>query len=110
VPLSPARRRLACAALALLGNGCGSVGTWACERGLDLTDIVDLRYGTGIGLGVQLEATTYFGAGLGASSVSWTGAFHGRGSTAKGDGVFMGLVVVSMLVSDHDVGTDPCGR
>jgi hypothetical protein len=62
-------------ALSLLA-GCAQ-GTYLGDRGHDLLDIIDLKGGRSMGLGVKAEATLYLGAGLGfaglGDSVEWYG-------------------------------------
>jgi hypothetical protein len=58
--------------------GC-AVGRYFRDRALDLTDIVDVKYGAlGAGMGAKVEASTYSGAGLGAGGGYHTGETYGR--------------------------------
>ena len=63
------------------------------RRFMDLTDVVDVKYGTGIGLGAKLEATMYLGSGLGVSSQSYTREWFGRRSIEVRDGAFFHAIV-----------------
>ena len=85
------------ATLALACTGCSSVGTYFTDRGRDLLDIVDLRYGNGMGLGVQLDATMFLGTGLGYSDGSWTRAWYGRHAVDTDNARFFGWLVASEL-------------
>lgn len=65
----------------LLLAGCGSLGRYAKDRLLDLTDIVDVKYPTelhGVGLLARVEATDFLASGLGVSSLLKTGEWYGR--------------------------------
>lgn len=84
-------RRLALALVALLPACAGD--NYLSRRLMDLTDIVDVKYGTGIGLGLKLEATMYLGAGLGVSSQSYTREWFGRRSVEVHDGAFFQAII-----------------
>jgi len=88
-------------AAALAGAGCTTSSAWGSDRLLDLTDVVDVRYGTGVGLGVQLDATMIFGTGLGYSTVDRTRAWFGRHSVETLNTAFFGMVLGSTLGWRH---------
>ena len=85
------------AALALACSGCASVGTYFADRGRDLIDIVDLRYGDGMGFGLQVDATMFFGTGLGYSKGEWTRAWYGRHAVDTDSAQYFGWIVSSEL-------------
>ena len=82
---------------AALGAGCTTSSAWGTDRLRDLTDVVDVRYGTGIGLGVQLDATMLFGTGLGYATVDWTRVWYGRHSVDNSGTEFFGVILGSAL-------------
>jgi hypothetical protein len=89
------RGTVAFSALAALGLcGCAA-DSYGGARLLDLTDIVDVRVGTGLGLGVQVDATMLLGTGVGGSSVDWSRAWFGRHAVDVEGTTFVGLLVVS---------------
>jgi hypothetical protein len=84
----------------VLGAGslaCQGAATWGLDRLRDASDVLDLRYGTGLGLGVHADATLYFGTGLGWSTVDHSRAWFGRHAVARGETEFFGLVLGSTL-------------
>jgi hypothetical protein len=82
-------------AAALACSSCTASPSWGKDRLLDLTDIVDLRYGTGLGLGVQADALLLLGTGVGYSDVSWSRAWYGRHAVDVGSRKFVGAVLYS---------------
>jgi hypothetical protein len=85
----------------VLGTGCASVGHYFEDRGRDLADIVDLKGGESMGLGVKVEATLYLGVGLGIAeqgrSVEWYGRERVRAPVnpnKRFDGMFVHLIVL----------------
>src|SRR5262249_48937976 len=91
VRLAAAARLLAAA----LTSGCTSSPAWGMDRLRDLTDIVDVRYGTGLGLGVQADALLLLGTGVGWSDVSYSRVWYGRHSVDTGRRTFLGLLLYS---------------
>jgi hypothetical protein len=79
--------------LALASPGC----RYAADRGRDLTDVFDLRYGNGMGLGIQLDATMFLGTGLGYSDGTWTRTWYGRHRVDTELAQFFGWIVASEL-------------
>ena len=74
--------RLRAVVLALLAlPGCASFERYARDRLLDVTDILDFKYGRAWGLGVKAEVTLYFGTGLGIGLVESTREWYGRWPT-----------------------------
>ncbi len=65
-------------ALVLVLGACASGERWARDRLLDVTDVVDLKYGRAWGFGVKLEATLYLGAGVGVGFVESSREWFGR--------------------------------
>ena len=88
--------RSAAAAALLLCTGCAGVGEWSLNRARDLSDVVDVRYGTGLGLGVHVRCDLWvpLGAGLGVSSEWYSRQWFGRKSVEMRDGLFAGAVVI----------------
>ena len=86
--------RARCAVLlVLLAAGCSGLPKYGHDRLLDLTDVADLRYGLGFGLGLSVEAG-YFGTGLGCSTEGFYKQWFGRKSVEVEDGLFAhGLIV-----------------
>ncbi len=80
------RRTLAGVGLAalLVGAGCAA-GSYGEARLMDLTDVLDVKYGTGVGLGVRAEATMFLEAGLGYSTLRHTRESFGRRSATVDD-------------------------
>jgi hypothetical protein len=60
--------------------GCNSVAGFFKNRALDATDIIDLKYGAGrgVGLGAKVEPLPFFGTGLGFRSPGPTTEWFGR--------------------------------
>ena len=81
-------------AVVLACAGCVAPGSYGRDRWLDLTDAIDLKYGTGIGLGVHLQATKYLETGLGLSTQSGSHEWFGRRRVDMHDGAFVHGVVV----------------
>ena len=57
-------------AVMLTCQGCAALATYGQDRLRDLSDVVDVRYGTGFGLGAMVQAGPLFETGLGCS-VEW---------------------------------------
>lgn len=74
-------RALAALVLALLGSGCASIDRYASDRLLDLTDVVDFKYGEAWGFGAKLEVTLYLGTGVGIGVVESSREWYGRHAT-----------------------------
>jgi len=72
--------RIVCLALLfaapLPAAGCAYAG----DRLLDMSDIVDLKLGTGIGIGVKAELTYYVGIGAGLGVNAYLREWYGRKS------------------------------
>ena len=78
-------RLLACllvAGLALAQSSC-VVADYGRDRLMDLTDVIDLKYGVGVGVGAKAEATVYLGAGGGLAALGYTREWFGRRSTIQ---------------------------
>ena len=90
--------------IAASAGACSSTG-YAHDRLLDLSDVVDIEYGTGMGLGVLAQATLYLQAGLGFSE-TWTAReWYGRRSASMNGGTFVGLLAFSS--TGHDIHGSP---
>lgn len=75
--LSRLCRRVATALLLgalLLPTGC----TYAKDRVLDLTDVIDWKVGSGLGVGAKAEITYYTGVGAGIGIQGWLWEWYGR--------------------------------
>jgi hypothetical protein len=87
-------RLFACALLSLASAGCAGVSTYSVDRVRDLSDVVDVRYGTGFGLGISVQFTETFQTGLGCSTEWYQRQWFGRKSVAIRDGIFAsGLLI-----------------
>jgi len=82
--------------LALGCPACSGLAEWSLDRARDLSDVVDVRYGTGLGLGAHVRADVWvpLGAGLGASTESSSRQWFGRKSVEMRDGLFAGMVLI----------------
>jgi hypothetical protein len=82
--------------LALSLQACSGLATYGLDRARDLSDVVDVRYGTGLGLGVFVQCMwpLPLGVGLGASSESYSRQWFGRKSVEIRDGVFAHAIVI----------------
>lgn len=72
----------------MVSFGCAGVGNYGEDRLRDLSDVVDVRYGYGFGLGASAQFSTLFETGLGCSSEAYMRQWFGRKSTEVRDGVF----------------------
>jgi hypothetical protein len=78
---SPGRAACLALALATLLPACASVERYARDRLMDVTDIVDFKYGDAWGFGFKIELTMYFGTGLGLGELEHTREWYGRHGT-----------------------------
>jgi hypothetical protein len=76
-----------CLLLALAGPGCAGLATYGENVTRDLSDVIDVRYGTGFGLAASLQAVP-FKTGLGCSSEWYRREWFGRKSVEVRDGLF----------------------
>jgi len=72
---------------------CAADSTYGCDRLADLGDIIDLRYGRSMGLGVKVEATHFLGVGLGWASLTDVTESYGRYEAHTNDGEFLHFVI-----------------
>lgn len=79
---------------ALLFPSCRSVGTYVKDRALDLSDIIDVKYGFAVGIGAKVEASMYLGAGVGWATVYDCREWYGRRSVIIGEQTFLHLGLV----------------
>ncbi len=77
--------RSALLALVVTMAGCSYPG----DRLRDITDVLDVKYGTGIAAGAKVELTYYFGAGAGLGVLGYTREWYGRRSYETYGGTFM---------------------
>ncbi len=80
---------------ALLLPGCIGLRTYGEDRVRDLSDVIDVRYGTGFGLGASVQLGPAFSTGLGCSPEWYTREWFGRKSVEVDDGLFAGGLLVS---------------
>ncbi|MBM3984179.1 MAG: hypothetical protein FJ296_00580 [Planctomycetes bacterium] len=78
-------------AVACAAAGCSAPG-YGHDRLLDASDILDVQYGTGFGLGVLAQATLWLEGGVGISSTGFMREWYGRRSTIDDEGTFVGLL------------------
>jgi len=83
------------AAILLLTPGC-AVGRYLGYRGMDLTDIVDLKYGVAIGVGAKVEATQFIGTGAGAAALGYSREWFGRRSMELNGFAFLHLIAMGV--------------
>ena len=63
---------------------------------MDFTDILDLKYGTAIGLGAKIELTQFIGAGAGAAALGYSREWFGRRSMEVNGFAFLHLVAIGV--------------
>jgi hypothetical protein len=83
MPRAEASRRVRAAgrgALALLAllPACAGFERYMRDRLMDVTDVVDFKYGRAYGLGIKVEMTLYVGSGLGIGEQLSTREWFGR--------------------------------
>ncbi len=78
------------AVLLLLAPGC-AVARYAGNRIMDLTDIIDFKYGVAIGAGAKVEITQFVGAGGGAAALGYSREWYGRRSMERKGFAFVHL-------------------
>lgn len=84
---------LCCLALLAVGSACAGPVTYGRNVVRDLSDVVDVRYGAGFGLGASVEAGV-FKTGLGCSKLWYDREWFGRKSVEVRDGFFAhGLIL-----------------
>ncbi|HEX5011871.1 MAG TPA: hypothetical protein VFY71_15870 [Planctomycetota bacterium] len=95
--MTPARAGVAAAGLLLLlaCQGCGSLGQYGQDRLRDLSDILDVRYGTGLGLGSQIRVL-WLETGFGLSTEAYYRQWFGRKSVEVRRGLFAQAVVAGI--------------
>jgi len=79
--------------LTILFSSCGSLLTYAGDRALDLTDIIDLKYSGAVALGARAEATVHFTPGLGFGAVGRATEYFGRREDYDRGGGFLYLLI-----------------
>jgi len=89
------RHTAACILLLLGCQGCSSLGTYGENRLRDLSDIIDVRYGTGIGLG-SLVRVLWLETGIGFSTESYYRQWFGRKSVEVTDGLLAQTLILGI--------------
>ena len=89
------RRSAACLPLLLGCLACSSLGPYGTDRLRDLSDIIDVRYGTGLGLGSQVQAL-WLTTGLGYSTEYYYRQWFGRKSVEVRNGLFANALIVGV--------------
>lgn len=91
----------ACSALLLAGllttTGC----SYAKDRLLDLTDVVDVKYGAALGIGAKVEITHFIGAGGGLGVLGYTREWFGRRSFESDGCAFLHLGAIGIDGGAH---------
>ncbi len=102
-PLSPLRWRIprpmttrSCLAALLLASGCVAPGGYWNDRVLDASDVVDLKYGGGVGLGVHVQATKYLQTGIGFARWGQSREWFGR-LAVDSDSVFVHFILYGLV-------------
>jgi len=81
--------------LALTGESCSGVpSSYGQDRLRDLSDVVDVRYGTGVGLGLGVQFGDIFRTGVGCSTEWYQRQWFGRKSVEVHDGLFAYGVII----------------
>jgi hypothetical protein len=80
--------------LVLMCQGCTQLVTYGKDRARDLSDVIDVRYGIGFGLGASAQLGELVQTGLGCSTESYQRQFFGRKSVVVRDGLFAAGVLV----------------
>lgn len=78
------------AAVLLSTTGCAYVG----DRLLDLTDVVDVKYGAALGVGAKVEVTHYLGAGVGLAVLGYNREWYGRRSFESEGCAFVHFAII----------------
>ncbi len=79
---------LVLAGMTLLCQSCAHLMAYGEDRVRDISDVIDVRYGTGFGLGVSVQWTELLGTGLGCSTEWYQRQWYGRKSIEVRDGLF----------------------
>jgi hypothetical protein len=85
----------ACLLLLLACQGCSGLTSYGRDRLRDLSDILDVRYGTGLGLGSQIRVL-WLETGFGMSSEAYYRQWFGRKSVEVRRGLFAQAVVAGI--------------
>jgi hypothetical protein len=92
--------------LLLLCASCAPLATYGKDRVRDLSDVVDVRYGTGFGLGASVQFLECIGTGLGCSVEWYQRQWYGRKSIESRDGLFADALIIG-FDGDHVRRVDP---
>ena len=86
----------------LLGpvTGCAYVK----NRMLDMSDVLDIKYGYAVGVGVKAEVTNYVGVGLGYGVMTKTREWYGRKSHVAYDQEFLHFILAGRDGTKRDWG------
>ena len=79
---------IGCLALLAAGAACAGPVTYGRNVLRDVSDVVDVRYGTGFGLGASAQFTDLLATGLGCSVEWYQREWFGRKSVEVRDGLF----------------------
>ena len=83
-----------CILSSFVSIGCSEVATYGENRVRDLSDIVDVRYGTGVGLGLTVQFSELIRTGLGCSEEWYQRQWFGRKSVESRDGLFASALII----------------
>ncbi len=89
--------------LALVSTGCGYIK----HRMLDMSDVIDIKYGYGLGLGVKVEATLWVGAGVGYGYMTKTREWYGRRSLVAYNQEFLHFIIAGRDGTAREWGEPP---
>lgn len=85
---------VACILSSCVSIGCSEVATYGENRVRDLSDIVDVRYGAGFGLGLSVQVGEPLRTGLGCSEEWYQRQWFGRKSVESRDGLFASALII----------------
>jgi hypothetical protein len=89
------RRSTAWLPLLLGCLACSPLGPYGTDRMRDLSDVIDVRYGTGFGLGSQVQVL-WLATGLGASTEHYYRQWFGRKSVEVRTGLFANVLILGI--------------
>jgi hypothetical protein len=92
--------------LLLACQACAPLATYGRDRVRDVSDVVDVRYGLGFGLGASAQFGEVFGTGLGCSIEWYERQWYGRKSIESHDGLFAAALILG-YDGDYVLRLDP---